>query len=74
MSRIDWTLLGLFLAGFLLFLVGSNLPLWYGTAANPTDVAIIGYSGVYLAIGSVAAYLVLYVYNEIKKKPTAQKP
>jgi hypothetical protein len=59
MSWTDWTLLGLFILGFLLFLYGANN---YNSAA--------GYSGVYLFIGSVAAYLVVYIYKELtKKKP-----
>ncbi len=70
MSRIDWILLGLFIAGFVLFLIGANLFVWYGTAVNPSEVSAIGYSGVYLAIGSVAAYLVIYIYKELTKKPT----
>ena len=60
MSYTDWVLLGLFVAGFLLFLYGAN-----------TYNAIIGYSGIYLFIGSIAAYLVLYIYKEITKKKPA---
>jgi membrane-bound ClpP family serine protease len=60
MSYTDWVLLGLFIAGFLLFLYGAN-----------TYNAIIGYSGIYLFIGSIAAYLVLYIYKEITKKKPA---
>jgi hypothetical protein len=59
MSWTDWTLLGLFILGFLLFLYGAN-----------TYNAVVGYSGVYLFIGSVLAYLVAYIYKELtKKKP-----
>jgi uncharacterized membrane protein YeaQ/YmgE (transglycosylase-associated protein family) len=57
MSYTDWALLGIFIAGFLLFLYGANV-------YNP----VAGYSGVYLFIGSIAAYLVLYIYKEITKK------
>ena len=60
MSYTDWALLGLFIAGFLLFLYGAN-------AYN----AIVGYSGIYLFIGSIAAYLILYIYKEITKKKPA---
>jgi uncharacterized membrane protein YuzA (DUF378 family) len=63
MSWIDWTLLGVFIVGFLLFLVGAN-----------TYNAVIGYTGVYLFIGSIAVYLVLYIYKEIAKKPPTQNP
>ncbi len=60
MSYTDWVLLGLFIAGFLLFLYGAN-----------TYNALVGYGGIYLFIGSVVAYLVLYIFKEItKKKPT----
>jgi hypothetical protein len=57
MSYTDWALLGLFIGGFLLFLYGAN-----------TYNAIIGYSGIYLFIGSIAAYLIIYIYNELTKK------
>ena len=57
MSYTDWALFGLFIAGFLLFLYGAN-----------TYNAIIGYGGVYLLIGSIAAYLLIYIYKELTKK------
>jgi len=57
MSYTDWALLGLFIAGFLLFLYGAN-----------TYSALAGYGGVYLFIGSIAAYLVIYIYKELTKK------
>jgi membrane-bound ClpP family serine protease len=57
MSWTDWALLGLFILGFFLFLVGANI---YNAA--------VGYSGVYLFIGSIAAYLVIYIYKEITKQ------
>ena len=63
MSWTDWTILGVFIIGFLLFLYGAN-----------TYNAIIGYTGVYLFIGSIAAYLILYLYKEVIKKPPVQNP
>lgn len=63
MSWTDWALLGIFVAGFLLFLYGAN-----------TYNAVIGYSGVCLFIGSIAAYLLLYLYKEFTKKPSVQNP
>ena len=57
MSWTDWSLLGLFILGFLLFLYGAN-------TYNP----VVGYSGVYLFIGSIVAYLVIYIYKELTKK------
>jgi hypothetical protein len=63
MSWIDWTCLGIFILGFLLFIVGANI---YN--------ALIGYSGIYLFIGSIAAYLIIYVYKELTKKPPVQNP
>jgi membrane-bound ClpP family serine protease len=57
MSWTDWTLLGLFILGFLLFLYGAN-----------TYSAVVGYSGVYLFIGSITGYLIIYIYKELKKK------
>jgi membrane-bound ClpP family serine protease len=63
MSWIEWTLLGVFIIGFVLFLVGAN-----------TYNAIVGYAGVYLFIGSIAVYLILYLYKELIKKPPVQNP
>jgi hypothetical protein len=63
MSWTDWTLLGVFILGFLLFLYGANN---YNQA--------VGYSGIYLFIGSIAAYLVVYIYKELTKKKTELKP
>jgi membrane-bound ClpP family serine protease len=63
MSWTDWTCLGIFITGFLLFIVGANI---YN--------AIIGYSGIYLFIGSIAAYLIIYVFKELTKKPPVQNP
>jgi membrane-bound ClpP family serine protease len=61
LSRIDWALLGLFILGFLLFLYGAN-----------TYNAVVGYGGIYLFIGSIVAYLIIYIYKEITKKPEPQ--
>ena len=65
MSRTDWACLGVFILGFLLFLLGANI---YN--------AIVGYTGVYLFIGAIVAYVAIYIYNELTKKPspTIQKP
>ncbi len=62
MSWTDWTLLGVFILGFLLFLYGAN-----------TYNAAVGYTGIYLFIGSIAAYLVIYLYKELRGKASAQK-
>ena len=63
MSWTDWTLLSLFILGFLLFMYGAN-----------TYDAIVGYSGVYLFIGSIGGYFVIYIYKELTKKPKCQNP
>ena len=63
MSWTDWAFLGVFILGFLLFLVGANI---YN--------AIIGYTGIYLFIGAIAAYLIIYVYIELTKKLPVQNP
>jgi len=63
MSWTDWACLGIFVFGFLLFLYGAN-------AYN----AIIGYAGVYLCIGAIAAYLIIYIYKELTKKKPSQNP
>jgi hypothetical protein len=60
MSRTDLACLGMFILGFLLFLYGAN-----------TYNVIIGYAGVYLFIGAIAAYLIIYIYKELTKKQPA---
>ncbi len=57
MSKIDWILLALFIVGVVLFLYASN---YYNAA--------VGYTGIYLSIGAIAAYLVIYIYKELRKK------
>jgi uncharacterized membrane protein YeaQ/YmgE (transglycosylase-associated protein family) len=56
MSKTDWAVLSVFILGFLLFLYGAN-----------TYNAVVGYSGIYLFIGSIGAYLVIFIYKEIRK-------
>lgn len=56
MSKTDLACLGIFIAGFLLFLYGAN-----------TYQAATGYLGVFLFIGSIAAYLIIYIIKELKK-------
>lgn len=63
MSKIDCLLLLAFISGFLLFLYGANV---YNSAA--------GYSGIYLSIGAVAAYIIIYIYRELKKKEACEAP
>ncbi len=63
MSWTDWSLLAVFIAGFLLFLYGAN-----------TYNAIVGYAGIYLFIGSIGAYLVIYIYKEVRKKSPEPTP
>jgi hypothetical protein len=58
MAWTGWACLGIFVLGFLLFLYGANI---YN--------AIIGYTGIYLFIGAIVAYLVLYIYKELTKAP-----
>ncbi len=58
MIRTDWIFLSFFIIGFLMFLYGAN-----------TYNAVVGYSGVYVFIGSIAAYLIAIIYREAKKKP-----
>lgn len=59
MTWIDWVLVVAFLAGFLLFLIGAN-----------TYNSLVGFGGIYLFIGSIVVYLVIYVYKEMRKKTT----
>jgi 4-hydroxybenzoate polyprenyltransferase len=64
MSKTDWVIVAILILGFLLFLYGAN---YYN--------AVVGYAGVYLFIGGIAAYLIIYIYKELKKKePAPQNP
>jgi membrane-bound ClpP family serine protease len=63
MSWTDWTCLGLFILGFLLFIYGANI---YN--------AIVGYTGVFLFIGSIVAYIGIYAYKQLTKKPVPPAP
>jgi hypothetical protein len=63
MSKIDWVLIALFILGFVLFLYGANI---YN--------ASVGYGGIYLFIGSIAAYILIYIYKELKKRETCEAP
>lgn len=58
MSWTDWACLGVFILGFVLFLVGANV---YN--------AIVGYAGLYMFIGAIVAYLGIYIYKELTKLP-----
>ncbi len=62
MSRADWVFFGLLVLGVILFLIGANY--W-------NDV--VGWLGVFLFVGSVVAWVVLYVYNWLKRR-NVQKP
>ena len=57
MSRTDWACLGIFILGFLLFIYGANI---YN--------AVVGYTGLYLFIGAILAYIIIYIYKEMTKK------
>jgi membrane protein implicated in regulation of membrane protease activity len=74
MSRTDWLCIVIFILGFSLFLVGANLPLWGGTAASVPQATLIGYAGVYMSIGAIALYLVIYIYKELHRKKCPQNP
>lgn len=63
MKKIDWLLLAVFIAGFVLFLVGANI--WN---------AAVGYGGIYMCIGSIAAYIIIYIYHELTKKEPVEVP
>jgi len=56
MSRTDWACLGIFILGFLLFIYGANI---YN--------AVVGYTGLYLFIGAILAYIIIYIYKELTK-------
>ena len=57
MSWINWVCLGIIVLGALLFLYGAN---YYE--------ATVGWSGVFLFIAGILAFLVRYIYSELTKK------
>ena len=57
MSKTDLIVLFVFVLGFVLFLYGAK---FYD--------ATIGYAGIYLFIGAIGAYLLIYIYKELTKK------
>ncbi|MFA5572329.1 MAG: hypothetical protein GX799_06040 [Crenarchaeota archaeon] len=57
MSKTDLLFIAIFIAGFLLFLYGANI---YDRN--------IGYSSLYLFMGSMVAYVIITIYKEIDKK------
>jgi len=63
MSKIDWVLVAVFITGFLLFLYGANV---YN--------AIAGYGGIYMCVGSIAAYIIVFIYHELTKKSACECP
>lgn len=63
MFKLDLACLSLVLLGFVLFLYGAN---FYD--------ALIGRIGVFIILGGALTFLLLYIYNELKKKGAAQNP
>ena len=57
MSWVNWVCLGIVLLGALLFLYGAN---YYEST--------VGWSGVFLLIAGVLAFLIRYIYIELTKK------
>jgi positive regulator of sigma E activity len=49
--------------GVVLFLYGAN---YYEN--------VVGWSGVFLFVGGILAWVIIYVYGKIMKKTTAQNP
>ena len=62
MSRADWVFFCLLILGVILFLIGAN---YYNS--------VVGWLGVFLFVGSVVAWILLYVYTWLKKR-NVQKP
>jgi len=57
MSWINWVCLGIIVLGVVLFLYGAN---YYE--------ATVGWSGVFLFIAGILAFLTRYIYSELTKK------
>ena len=63
MSRTDWICLAVVVLGIILFLYGAN---YYD--------ATVGWIGVFLFVGGILAFLVLYIYGELTKEVETQNP
>ena len=63
MSRFDWACLGIFILGFILFIIGANI---YNS--------VVGGLGIVLFIGSIVVYISLYVFKELTKPPASSAP
>lgn len=59
MSWADWACLGLIILGVILFLYGAN---FYDN--------FVGWTGVFMFVGGILAWIVLYVYGEVMKRKT----
>ncbi len=57
MSRTNWACVGIIFLSIILFLYGAN---FYN--------AFVGWAGVFLFIGVIMAFLILYIYRELTKK------
>jgi membrane-bound ClpP family serine protease len=57
MSWITWACLGVIVLGFMLFVYGAN-----------TYNAVVGWTGVFLGIAGILAFLIRYIYSQFTKK------
>jgi hypothetical protein len=61
-----------------LFVIGANIPLWggtsVGTAVAPLEAAVVGDVGLFLFVGAIVAYILIYVYKELSKPDEAPQP
>ncbi len=64
-SRADWLLLVLIILGIVLFLYGAN-----------TWNEVVGWLGVFLFVGSIVGWIVVFVYRWLGSRKTqeVQKP
>lgn len=63
MAWTGWACLGVFIAGFLLFIYGANI---YNL--------ILGFAGLYMFVGAIIAYIMIYIYHELSKPIQIQSP
>jgi membrane-bound ClpP family serine protease len=57
MSCITWACLGVIVLGFMLFVYGAN-----------TYNAVVGWTGVFIGIAGILAFLIRYIYSQFTKK------
>lgn len=63
MFQLNWVCLSVVLVGFVLFLYGANF-----------YEAVVGWLGVFIILGGILAFIILYLHDGLKKKRGCSEP